>query len=168
MTQIRNFDKSFVRRTKANLKDYRGEYDMCNLLNCTLGLIVLPYELANRGRAFNRNPVWNRDINTIRQLQFNYLYFNPQGFDNRRNVITLPSTLKNFLNKLRNGIAHQRISPINNFRINPLTEKQELKFDEVQIQNSFPVGNVIDLDVRFSQQQLSRFAIFIVNRNLET
>ena len=41
---MNKFDVDFVIRTKEILEDYAGKRDLSNLLNCTLGLIILPYE----------------------------------------------------------------------------------------------------------------------------
>ena len=41
---IDKFETDFVRRTIHTLKRYRGKYPLSQLINCTLGLIILPYE----------------------------------------------------------------------------------------------------------------------------
>ncbi len=69
-----------------------------------------------------------------------------------------PKTLKVLLNKIRNGLAHQHIEPIN----------ENGNFVGVIIRNYFDDAKVHkDLEVYFSQQELKEFALFIADEYLK-
>ena len=52
MGEINNevFDVEFILRTKKIISDYKGKYNITLLLNCLLGLVILPSEYYNRRR----------------------------------------------------------------------------------------------------------------------
>lgn len=44
MSYLDDFEHSFMRRTLQIIKDYKGKYDATILVNCLLGLLVVPRE----------------------------------------------------------------------------------------------------------------------------
>ena len=44
MEYDQEFERDFMRRTLELVRDYRGPYDATNLLNCLLGLLIVPKE----------------------------------------------------------------------------------------------------------------------------
>jgi hypothetical protein len=151
--QITRFEVEFVERTQRILIEYSGEYKLTNLLNCMIGLIVLPNE-----RAQNDFPtLWERDIKDIpiySDLKINI--FNPiRGKDRNTGVIDYyPTTLKVFLRKLRNSIAHQNIEPINEGGL----------FVGAVFRNK--IFGVADFESEFRRRELEAFANFIANQYL--
>ena len=82
--EIKKFKVEFVQRTQSLLTEYQGSSDMSNLINCTLGLIILPYE------SIKSNPpsFWNRNISKIPDLpHFHLTLFEPIK-DMKGSVIT--------------------------------------------------------------------------------
>ncbi|MEZ4658507.1 MAG: HEPN family nuclease [Caldilineaceae bacterium] len=153
--EIQKFNIDFVKRT-VHLLAYQDEHDMTNLLNCTLGLVMLPF-----GRIRDDRPPWNQMIETIPLLQSLHMpLFNPiKGYDKRTdNPIYYPKTVGAFLRRIRNGIAQQEIEP----------QYHNDKFDGVIIRNRFgsKLGEC-DLEVHFSQDQLREFALFIAQSYIE-
>ena len=73
-------------------------------------------------------------------------------------VTYYPKTMKVLLQKIRNGLAHQKIEPINHGG----------KFAGVIIRNYFNDAQIRkDLEVYFSQQELKDFALFIADEYLK-
>lgn len=158
--EIKKFDIDFVRRTKKILMTYKGRYKLSNLINCTLGLMVLPYENIRDNQIILQNPntFWDIDINRIPSLpKIDIRIFSPIQRINKGGVITYyPNTLKVLLQKIRNGLAHQHIEPVN----------KNGKFVGIIISNYFDSAHQ-DLEIQFSRNQLEKFALFIANEYLK-
>ncbi len=43
--EYKDFSKNFIERTKDNLRIYSGKCEVTNLINCCLGLIIIPKEI---------------------------------------------------------------------------------------------------------------------------
>jgi hypothetical protein len=144
----------------ANLDRYEGEFEFTNLLNCTLGLIILPYEKGIKGK---QSPaVWSADLDVLPNLpSFQIHLFKP--IKNVKSGITIydENTLEVLLKKLRNGLAHQNVWPVN----------QNGEFSDVVIKNYFDDKHKKqddpDLHIQFSKEQLKDFALFIANEYLK-
>ena len=150
------FNINVVKRTIQILNDYDGPYDMCNLINCTLGLIILPCENIKRKGSLIPG-VWDLDYDRILGLPpFDLKLFNPLKFDFDKSIVEDHKTLNVLLQKIRNGLAHQHISPVNHGG----------EFDYINIWNEFE--GITDLRIGFSQIQLMNFAMFIANEYLRT
>lgn len=149
--EIKNFEIEFVERTKKILEEYEGDYDMSIILNCALGLIILPNEKRLT------TPSWNTKLGDISKLP----HFELKTFKPIKNINNsggyYPKTLKVLLKKVRNGLAHQNIEPVN----------KNGKFIGVIIRNYPPNDHQPDLEVQFSQQELKDFALFIANEYLK-
>lgn len=144
MVEIRKFSIDFVQRTRILLQDYDGEFSFSNLINCTLGLIVLPYENISTVHR------WRKNIEDIDDLpSFELSKFQPIKKINKGNIIYYPKTFEILLKKIRNGIAHQNILPIN----------QEGNFLGVRFYNHFQ--NNLDMEISFTEQQLKEFSLYI-------
>ena len=154
--EIKKFEIEFVQRTKSLLIDYQGPWDMSNLINCTLGLIILPYETIKGKPSLS---FWDTELDKIPNLPpFKLPIFEPIKRIKRLRVTYYPKTLKVLLQKIRNGLAHQRIEPVN----------QDGKFAGVIIRNYFDDAQTRqDLEVHFSQQELKGFALFIADEYLK-
>ncbi|MCF6269498.1 MAG: hypothetical protein L3J41_07300 [Melioribacteraceae bacterium] len=144
MAESKNFNIDFVRRTRDILESYKGEHSFSNLINCSLGLIILPYEKRRK------SPVLNKNISEIDSLPFfTILDFNPIKTIIKDRISYYPKTLGVFLRKTRNGLAHQNIHPINSDGI----------LQKILITNKYK--NYTDLKVEFTENELKKFALFI-------
>ncbi|NOT49389.1 MAG: hypothetical protein HOP17_16820 [Acidobacteria bacterium] len=158
MSEDAKFDRDVVNKTTKILKRYRGKYPFTQLINCTLGLIILPFEKTNR----SNHDYWDVDINCIPQLLdlVNIIRFEPIKKIRRTGGIEYyPKDLKNLLRKIRHGLAHQRIVP--KFR---QTDGKNI-IEGINIKNYFEEQgkmNHLDLEIEFSRKQLKDFALFIV------
>lgn len=90
----RPIEKSFVCRTNKLIQEYKGRYDATMLLNCLLGLLVVPFEKYNEYCKNEERTSVIRDM--FDQLQADGRY-NSYGYDYDDFGI---------LRCLRNSIAH--------------------------------------------------------------
>jgi hypothetical protein len=164
MTDINRFHTEFVERTREILEKYQGEREWTNLLNCTLGLIVLPFkQLEDNGGL--KNDIWGQDISTIPECHhFTIARFTPIKKRTRDGFEFYSPTLGVLLRKLRNGLCHQNIEPSN----------ESGKWDSITVRNHYEYGNSkpkkkeMDLEVTFTWPQLKGFALFIAEEYLKT
>jgi len=143
---MQDFQVDFVKRSIDILNNYEGEYTFSNLLNCTLGLIISPFEKGNNVE------VWAKlidEIEVLKKVQIN-------NFSPKYKRVDEPKSLMNFLRRIRHAFAHQNIFPIN----------ENQKFVKVQITNQ--TNGVEDLNVIFNESQLKSFALFIANTYLSS
>ncbi|MCJ7583724.1 MAG: HEPN family nuclease [Anaerolineales bacterium] len=156
MSEIMHFETEFVQRTRHILRRYRGKYKLSNVINCTLGLIILPNEMLNH----SQNPIWEMPIGGIPEINnLRIRRFEPIKKKKRSGEIeNFPKTLKIFLKKVRNGLAHQNIEPVNTNRI----------FTGIIIRNYYGEGTSdLDLEIEFNREELEGFALFIAEKYLE-
>lgn len=150
---MKRFEIEFAERTKEILEDYEGKYELSNLLNCTLGLVVLPYERLND----NQQAFWDTELDEVPNLpSFTTHHFEPICSAKKGSVKKLyPKTLRVLLQKIRDGLAHQNIEPVNG----------DGAFEGVIIWNLFDRGGLKqrDMKVEFSKNELKSFALFIAD-----
>jgi hypothetical protein len=100
----RPFHLDFMRRSLALVQKYEGPYDATNLLNCLLGLLVVPNE-----RLFDLVPTesigalanWGIDPKSIEQ------YGKCECGDRH------PKNLRHLVKSLRHAVAHFQVKPVN-------------------------------------------------------
>lgn len=99
--EYKDFSRDFIKRTKCNLAMYDGKYEVTNLVNCCLGLIIIPKEtIIDR---LSNDAVYENDLS--------------YGISKTKNHIKdghVPSSdnkfgLKNIVRHIRNGLSHGRI-----------------------------------------------------------
>jgi HEPN pEK499 p136 len=108
MSYLSNFEISFVSNTLSLVKSYEGEFEATILVNCLLGLLVVPKEaflqvIPDEKLSSLKN--WGIDPKSI---------INP-GRPTKTNPI--PETLRGLVINLRHAVAHFNIQP------NPATEE---------------------------------------------
>lgn len=94
MSEYKDFPRDFVNRSKANVENYCGEYEITNLINNCLGLIIIPKETLSKN---------------IPEYIFNY---NDKSYSITRSNITHSEdgySLSQVLRHIRNGLSHGRI-----------------------------------------------------------
>lgn len=92
MSAWQDFPRDFLRRTMANVENYKGEYEVTNLINNCLGLIVIPNDhLVDTLPKYTFNPNDTRFGITKRNILFQH----------DRNY-----KLGNIVRHVRNGLSH--------------------------------------------------------------
>ena len=92
-----------MRRTLEIVRSYQGSYDATNLINCLLGLLVVPKETSLD--RIPTDPVselskWGISPGSIKR------------FGKCQCGTAHPQTLRQLVKRLRNAVAHFRIDPI--------------------------------------------------------
>jgi hypothetical protein len=97
------FEQDFMRRTLSLLQNYHGPYDATLLLNCLVGLLIVP-----RAIAFRRIP--DGPISNLRHWGLSPKSIASYG-RRRPSDGHDPDTVRGVVQSLRNSIAHFRINP---------------------------------------------------------
>lgn len=97
------FEKDFMKRTLELLTEYPGEYEATLLLNCLLGLLVVPKEAL-------LEKIPTDPISELHQWGLSPQSITSFGKKNRVNQH--PETLRGVVYNLRNSVAHFRVRPI--------------------------------------------------------
>src|SRR3990167_8504471 len=98
-----DFEKDFMLRTLEILKDYEGPYDATLLMNCLLGLVVIPKEkLLDKlpDDSIDKIGEWGIDQDSIRDI----------GRESKEN--SDPNTIRGVVINLRHSIAHSLFDPV--------------------------------------------------------
>jgi len=104
MSYLSNFERSFSEHTLAIVEAYSGEHDATLLINCLLGLLVVPKETMLN--AIPETPLsglsaWGIEPSSIKTKG------QPRGKNDPN-----PDTLRGLVFNMRHAVAHFRIKPI--------------------------------------------------------
>lgn len=142
------YDIELIKRTKSLIQNYKGKYNLTLLMNGILSLIVLPQQHNSRIR---RLQFMNQELNAIPELDFvlnsTNFYFDRRNFN---------YDLKNLLNRIRNGISHQRIESVS----------ENNKWKGVIIED-YDRNNNMGLHLELKTSELRRLAFYIADKYLE-
>lgn len=94
------FVKNFVSRTNAVIQNYVGELDATVLINCLLGMLVVPFETS--GEKLAEEQIEFRIGEILNKVKSDGRYID---YGKRNSAYTL-------IRHLRNSIAHFHIDPI--------------------------------------------------------
>lgn len=95
MSEYSDFPKDFISRTLKNLEKYTGSFEVTNLINNCLGLIIIPKQIMNGNISDYKFDDKNSDYGIT---QKNILFESNNDY-----------SLSNVLRHIRNGLAHGRI-----------------------------------------------------------
>ena len=114
------FAKSFMIRTLSIVQNYDGEYDATLLINCLLGLLVLPKEtLLNKIRETSQDSLDHWGIGKASIIKAGKC---DHGHTHELNAWQL-------IRRLRNAVAH--------FKVTPFPSKGNVKGFEFKDRNQF-------------------------------
>ena len=176
-----NFYHAFVVRTQQELGNYHGPQEFTNLINSTFGLIIVPYE--SHIKQSRQDEVWNTPINNIwteENRPFIIVEFEPIGHRNNATgrLERSDKTLKILIEKIRNGLAHSNLVPVNQNGTwtgiliwnctKPIrrTDEEAERLEHCDGQNQEEI-RVKDLIIGFTWEQLHTFANFIATNILD-
>lgn len=149
------FDIQFIERTQKLIRGYKGKYKTTLLVNCLLGLVILPSEFYSRkGKTF-----FNKDLSELDDLQdlLTNITFNPTKWKKVK-YIEDKKNLRNLIKKVRNGISHQHIEVI----------EENGNWSGVRIQDFNPGNsNNLELEVTWTIRQLKRFSFYVSGKYKE-
>ena len=164
---ISKFDKLVLERTLYNLENYNGNYDFTFLLSQCLSLLILPNEFYKKGRKL-RYDFLRTNVNKINALdgiisnKTINIYLESEGqisreksifFSYKGNIKDAESILlSELINKIRNGIAHWGITPI----------EENNKWSGVIIKNYN--GRINTMDIYLSEEDLKKLCVYIAKK----
>lgn len=98
------FVAEFAGRTSDNLKNYQGNFDATNLINCLLGMLVFVHE--------SKDIFWE---SSIQDYQRDAIITCPDGEEKCKSYDIKfdknPTSMRKVIRHMRNAIAHCRIEP---------------------------------------------------------
>jgi hypothetical protein len=103
MSYLDDFEHSFMQHTLEIIREYKGDFDATILINCLLGLLVIPKEKFLEAIPFDSRSSfskWKINPDSIKKI------------GKKTNKNKHPDTLRGFVYSLRNTIAHFRIKPV--------------------------------------------------------
>lgn len=98
-----DFERDFMRRTLAIIKNYDGPFDATILINCLLGLLVLPKEVLLDKvpmTPYERLAEWGISPTSVKR-------FGRCEYGHEH-----PPTLRQLIKRMRNAVAHFKIVPV--------------------------------------------------------
>ncbi len=103
MSYNSDFERDFMERSLILIKEYKGAFDATILLNCLLGLLIVPKESCLK--AIPLDPIeeiskWGISRESIKEL------------GNSKEKDDNPNTLRGIVWHLRNAVAHFRFRPV--------------------------------------------------------
>lgn len=129
-------EKDFVLRTLHILENYDGPYGVTLLINCMLGLLVLPKEK-------DYNNISDRD-----HIHFSDLGIAKEDIASWGNIAEGDRTAARFIRCLRNSVAHLQIESISEDG-----EIEGLRFcDHCGFEAVFPINKLKKFLIKLSQQ----------------
>lgn len=103
MGYLDNFEHSFMQHTLEILRDYKGHFDATILINCLLGLLVIPKEKFLEAiplDPLSKLSIWGINPDSIKRT------------GKKKNKNKNPDTLRGVIYNLRNSVVHFRLKPI--------------------------------------------------------
>lgn len=104
MSYLSDFERSFSEHTLAVVEEYAGLYDATLLINCLLGLLVVPKETA-------LNAIPETPLSDLEQWGIAPSSIKTPGVA-RGPKDPDPRTLRGLVANLRHSVAHFRIQPV--------------------------------------------------------
>ncbi len=144
MATYSEFPSDFIKRTKEDIKTYSKEYDVTNLINSCLGLIVIPKELK---------------IQKLPNYKFND--------ENKKYGVTKASielckdenySLNNVVRHIRNGISHGLID---------FESSSGSTIDFIIISDRRCEEAPINFTMKFSTEEFKTFALKVADEFLK-
>lgn len=103
MSYLSDFERSFSEHTLTIVKDYKGPFEATMMMNCLLGLLIVPKETvldAIPETSLEELPKWGIKVESIKYA----------GRPTKNNPH--PNTLRGLVANLRHSVAHFRIKPV--------------------------------------------------------
>ncbi len=104
MSYLSNFERSFTEHTLAIVEAYSAEYDATLLINCLLGLLVVPKETM-------LNAIPETQLSELEKWGIDPLSIKEAGRSIGKNDPD-PQTLRGLVFNMRHAVAHFNIKPM--------------------------------------------------------
>lgn len=181
-----DYPTEFVSRTIKLMEEFYSEIkakelEVTFLLNCLLGLIIATNESTENSEYFTNTLITNEEIKkyipkSIAQLNTSELNKSIKNLINEKSLLNQLNaeielnnkikidkseqltnlSLKQFIRKIRNGIAHQNLMPT--------SDNDHWKGIRIWNHNT---NGIKDFEVEFTISELKNFALFVGNKFIE-
>lgn len=153
------FVKDFGDRTLKNYENYHGEYEVTQLINSMLGLIIVPYELYSFHGRSNQNLEEDILSNTsyytsVRDIIIRLMGQGRIRYDNYQSTYDYMPKVTPLLTRLRNCLAH----PGNGIRFYPVAEGAGNAITDVYFVDNTP-NNSFVLKISIEELKALTFSI---------
>lgn len=138
MSYNSDFEQAFIQRSLELVQDYAGPYDATLLLNCLLGLLIVPKESCLK--AIPEDPIEQLDKWGINPSSI-------KNFGKTSSNDANAKTLRGLVWRLRNAVAH--------FNFRPIPDKGEVESFCFHDQNGFRAVVKIE-ELRVFVEKLAR------------
>ena len=140
--EYRKFPIEFVDRTKHLLECYEGDFEVTNLINCLLGLIILPFEFAS---SKHTRDFWNNmSLEEVKKrTKYELLTGSEDSIENAHDLVRL----------IRNAFAHASVK----------TTSIKGEIESVIILGRASRRSQRRLEIRLSIQGLKELALMIAD-----
>lgn len=180
MVDNENTDRFFIEQiktTKEIIKRFSNteEFSPTMLINSLLSLVILPFEKAKKTTRERIFPGTYKELE--RKLGFNPIIFQPIKSCNGREILYYNKTIYAYINKFRNGIAHQNLKVnVDENRIIFITIYNKFKNVNCnkckvkQCKNkglSYSQSGIIDFKITVTVNQLQKLALYIADSYLK-
>ena len=174
--ETQNFFVSQINTTKEIIKQFSNskEFSPTMLINSLLSLVVLPFEQAKKANGDKIFPGKYKDLE--KKLGFSPVIFQPIKCCDGKEIKYHNKTIYSYINKFRNGIAHQNL-------IVNVNEKREIS---ITIYNKFNCKNcnkckskkctakglqysksgIVDFKIAVTVNQLQKIALYVADSYL--
>ena len=166
-----------IKTTKTIIQTFSktAKFSPTMLINSLLSLVVLPFESAKATNGEKIFPGGYKDLE--KKLGFSPVIFQPIKSCDGNNVIYSNKTIYSYINKFRNGIAHQNLSvfvdeekvvyiTIYNKYTNVKCQKCKIK-NCVQKGLQYSKSGIVDFKITVTVPQLQKLALYIADSYLK-
>lgn len=167
---------SQIKTTKEIINTFSAtkEFSPTMLINSLLSLVVLPFEQAKKTNGKKIFPGKYSDLE--KKLGFSPLIFQPIKSCNSKKTVYYYKTIYAYINKFRNGIAHQNLSV-------SVDENKEIRITIFNVYNkncqnckskncinkglSYSPKGIVDFKITVTVKQLQKIALYIADSYLK-
>ena len=156
------FDVEFIQRTLENLDASSGiEYEVTLLLNCLVGLVIIPAEAyLKKNYTFFNSPILC--VPEVKELMENQ-YFQPTASRQEGGIYKSKQlTLANLIRSIRNSVAHNHI-----YCLPEEGKWRMVRICDINENNKRDGKPHLELEVVWSINQLKHFCRFVAERYIE-
>ena len=175
--KTQEFFISQIKTTKEIIHTFSntGAFSPTMLINSLLSLVVLPFESAKKSNGEKIFPGAYKDLEN--KLGFAPVVFNPIKYCNGKETVYSNRTIYSYINKFRNGIAHQNLSvnvdddkvlyiTIYNRYSSPNCKKCKSK-SCTKKGLQYNRNGIIDFEIMVTVEQLQKLALYIADSYLK-
>lgn len=175
--KTQNFFIDQIKTTKEIINKFSDteEFSPTMLINSLLSLVVLPFESAKKANGEKIFPGTYKELE--KKLRFNPIIFQPIKKCDGNKTEYANKTIYAYINKFRNGIAHQNLTvSVNEKRVIFITVYNKFKCSNCNKCKSkvctkkglqYIRSGIVDFQITVTVKQLQKLALYIADSYLK-